>query len=525
MTMEKKATIINTVRDFFSESRITSVLSVLLIAQYIILFYYTFGLTGRSGFDSEYITITYDSLIVNAAETAVAVVCLWFVSRITEKAAVKSPKHSMEMIAAAVSIAVVFIGVYWVNASSTYPFADSEGICIQADNFNRGDYSGLAKGEYAGLNRHQLGIITFLRLMFSLFGANNFRSFQYFNAVMSGVICYSSYRLVRLISGGNSFAEILSLLFTVACVPLHMYVPFVYGEIASTALLIAAAWLIVENDKAPKLWRTVIIGVLCGSAVQFRMNSWIMIIGFLIAVLVRFISVKSKWLIATALSVLVFTVGFNGIVHTMYRDKTPEDSHTIPSITYIAMGMMQFEDNQGWFNGYNYNAFLDRDCNTEETVKAGKESIKSSIDHFIKDPAYAREFYVNKFLKQWEAPLFQAVYMNRRIEGEQSEFAKSVYTGRWNDRIFRYMNIYQIMIYGGVLFLMFVWKKRHIGIMEYILLIGIFGSLLFSMLWEAKTRYVLPSFLMLIPYASNGVALLCGSLNRRKNRKRLSTEE
>ncbi|MBQ3428101.1 MAG: hypothetical protein IJH37_13320 [Clostridia bacterium] len=514
--MEKKKKTVNNLSGFFSENAITGILSVLLIAQYIILFYYTFGLTGRSDIDSEYITLTYDSLIVNAVLTSVAITCMCFINRIIAKATVKLPERSMEMIAFAVSIAVVFIGFYWVNASATYPFADSEGICNQAVNFNRGDYSGLAKGEYAGLNLHQLGIITFLRLMFRLFGENNFKSFQYFNAVMSGLFCFSSYRLVSMISNKNSFAEILCLLLTVACAPLHLYVPFVYGEISSTALLITAAWLIIDNDKAPKLWKIIVIGVLCGMAVQFRMNSWILIIGFLIAVLVRFISVKSKWLLFTALSILAITLCFNGIVRTVYRDKIPEDSHPIPAVLYIAMGMMQFDDNQGWFNGYNYNAFLDRDCNTAETVAAGKETIKSSIEHFIEDPAYAREFYVNKFLKQWEAPMFQAVYMNRRIEGEQSEFAKSVYTGKWNDRIFRYMNIYQIMIYGGVLYLMFIWKKRHIGIMEHILLIGIFGSLLFSLIWEAKTRYILPSFLMLIPYASIGLGLFCDMLIERK---------
>ena len=502
--------------NMFTEKTMTGILNILLIAQFIILFYYTVGLTGKSDINSEYIVLSYDTLIVNTIMTTVAIagilVIRYLYSAWHRFKVNKVIKINMEVLAIAVSIIVVLLGIYWVNISATVPFADSEGICIQANKFNQADFSGLNKGEYVGLNPHQLGIITFLRLLFKLFGENNFKIFQYFNALMAGVFCYSSYRIVKCISGNDHSSCLLGLLFISICAPMYLYIPFVYGEISSTAILCAAAWMLLEFEDDPRVWRIALTAILCGAAVQLRANSLIIVIGFLIVTLVRFITNKSKWLIIMALSILAGIICFNGIISLMYKNKTPQDSRPIPSVLYVAMGMMQFDDNQGWFNGYNYNAFLDHDCNTEEAIKAGKNTIKEKIDYFIADPAYAREFYTKKLVKQWEAPMFQAVFMNKQTEDGQTEFAKSVYEGTWNARIFSYMNIYQILVYGGVLILMIVWRKKRIGILNYALVVGVFGGLLFSIIWEAKARYVLPYFLMLLPYAATGIVYFCDKI-------------
>lgn len=502
--------------NLIAEKTMTGILSILLIAQFVILFYYTVGLTGKSDISSEYIVLSYDTLIVNAIMTVIAITgilavrCLysaWHRFKID-----KEIKINIEVLAAMVSIIVVLVGIYWVNAIAAVPFADSEEICIQANKFNQADFSGLNKGEYVGLNPHQLGIITFLRLLFKLFGANNFKSFQYFNALMAGVFCYSSYGIVKCISGNDHRACLLGLLFTSMCAPMYLYIPFVYGEISSTALLCAAAWMLLEFEDDPKIWRIVLAAILCGAAVQLRANSKIVVIGFLVVTLVRFITKKSKWFVIMALSILAGVICFNGMISLMYKNKTPQDSRPIPSVLYVAMGMMQFDDNQGWFNGYNYNTFLDRDCNAEEAIKAGKNKIKERLENFADDPSYAREFYTNKLVKQWETPMFQAVFMNKKTEDNQTEFAKSVYEGKWNGRIFRYMNIYQILVYGGVLVLMIAWRKKRMGILKYVLLVGVIGGLLFSLIWEAKARYVLPYFLMLLPYAATGIIYFCDKI-------------
>ena len=48
----------------------------------------------------------------------------------------------------------------------------------------------------------------------------------------------------------------------------------------------------------------------------------------------------------------------------------------------------------------------------------------------------------------------------------------------------------------------------------YVLLIAVIGGVLFHELWEAKSRYVFPYFVMMIPMAADGLAKLAGCLGR-----------
>lgn len=69
-----------------------------------------------------------------------------------------------------------------------------------------------------------------------------------------------------------------------------------------------------------------------------------------------------------------------------------------------------------------------------------------------------------------------------------------------------FMDQYQSLIFAGVfLWILFgFWKKKDLE--QQILLITVFGGFLFHMLWEAKGRYILPYFVMLLPMAAVGLA-------------------
>ena len=47
-------------------------------------------------------------------------------------------------------------------------------------------------------------------------------------------------------------------------------------------------------------------------------------------------------------------------------------------------------------------------------------------------------------------------------------------------------------------------RGKEYEVNELILVLAIFGGMLFSLLWEAKSRYVLPYFILMIPYSVRG---------------------
>ena len=75
------------------------------------------------------------------------------------------------------------------------------------------------------------------------------------------------------------------------------------------------------------------------------------------------------------------------------------------------------------------------------------------------------------------------------------------------------MNQYQSLIYGGVfLWLLYgFWRKKDLSVL--VLMTVIFGGFLFHMLWEAKGRYILPYFVMMLPMAAAGLSELSDRVN------------
>ena len=74
------------------------------------------------------------------------------------------------------------------------------------------------------------------------------------------------------------------------------------------------------------------------------------------------------------------------------------------------------------------------------------------------------------------------------------------------------MDSYQLLVYALVLFLLIdaARKKEKRPLEWYVLLTAVIGGVLFHELWEAKSRYVFPYFLMMIPMAAEGLSRLSG---------------
>lgn len=67
------------------------------------------------------------------------------------------------------------------------------------------------------------------------------------------------------------------------------------------------------------------------------------------------------------------------------------------------------------------------------------------------------------------------------------------------------MKAFQLLLYGSIFFLLIIRRRDYNSIESYVLLIAVFGGFLFSLMWEAKTRYVMPYLFMQIPYMAIGV--------------------
>lgn len=491
-------------RFHLKEKTVTRIFSLLALFLFSILFYYSIGMTWENTKDptNEFVYFHPDSIPWNIWWLGIALLLFFLIYRAQDRFL---KRINMTALAGIVCLTAALFSIYWVNASNTGPQADQNQLCDLAQAFDLGDCSSLERGGYAGKNIHQLGMITILRILFRLFGAGNYRAFQYFSALLVPLIIFSGYRIVKRITLENKHAELSYLLLMLFCVPLYGYVPFVYGEICSLAFLSLSAWMLLDSLYRFSPVKAVLLGISMGLAILMRQNTLIFLIAFAIVIAVKLIDRRRIQTAVIGICLLAGAAAGQLVIQAIYSPLIPADSKPTPSILYIVMGTDIDDNSAGWYNGYHDRVYKEYDYDPEQASQQGYSDLKAFMETCMEDPAYATEFYYKKMNTQWNVPMYQCLAMNNLIVGSQSPLAENVYSGTLRDRLKDFTNIYQLLIYGGVLALLLLQRKRWTRIESYVLLIGIFGGFLFSLIWEAKTRYVFPYFIMMIPYAAAGI--------------------
>ena len=85
----------------------------------------------------------------------------------------------------------------------------------------------------------------------------------------------------------------------------------------------------------------------------------------------------------------------------------------------------------------------------------------------------------------------------------QSDIAIFFLYGKGRNLLITLMNIYHFLIFSGA----GIWGAgclKKWKLTSSYLVLNIFGGILFHMIWEAKSRYVLFYFILLLPLAASG---------------------
>jgi hypothetical protein len=125
------------------------------------------------------------------------------------------------------------------------------------------------------------------------------------------------------------------------------------------------------------------------------------------------------------------------------------------------------------------------------------------------NPKLGFNFYMRKITQQWDAPMYQSIVMNHNVDGKQGKLAEWLYSPEKSWKYLdAWMSMHQLIVYLSIL-AWFILRWKNPGKMqEYLIHIAIFGGFLFSILWEAKTRYVFPYYVMMIPMAAIAIGTI-----------------
>lgn len=438
------------------------------------------------------------------------------------------------LLTAAVLLWYLGAGIILILFSRTAPAADALSVYDAARGLAAGNTGVIHPTDsYLSYYPQQVGLMAFFELLIRIW--NLFRidlhAHHFIKCVYVILTCVSilfQKGIVRLL-WKDPRAETIYLLLAGANLPLVMYTSFVYGEIPSFTAVSAGFYFLLkllsgENKTVRQnIQNGVAALIFLTLSVVLRKNSLILIIAVLITILLEWVRQKRPPLLCYALLCLLLCFSALPLVQKGYELRSGSTLRSgVPAISYLAMGMQESSRGNGWYNGYNLNTYFDTGMDTEKTSELSRQAIRERLEYFREHPAYAADFYLHKHLSQWADGTYASRQATLATFGGRSDFFNSLYEGSLSKFFIEYCNIYQNILYLGVL-LFCVFSLKGAGgnsMPEFLGLIGVIGGFLFHIIWEANSRYIFIYGLLLIPYCAQGLSLLFQRINNMFSRSK-----
>jgi len=440
---------------------------------------------------------------------SVGVAFLWM--RVTER--IPAP-----LITAVCLLGVTAFGVIFILSSQSAPTHDSQIVSNAAYLASKGDASGLAS-VYFKRFPFQLGYVLYSEGLIRLLGTeDNYLSIEIANVLCLAVTYFALLRSVRALWGNGKVYKMTALLFAV-CLPPVLFCSFTYGTIPGLMLASLALWQILAMRGTGWDWlHGMAAALFIGAGVAVKKNFTIVFIAILILLCLRLLRKFSfSGLVCIFLSVLSVW-GIPAGVQKHYENRFELDfGKGIPMSSWAAMGINEAYIAPGWYD-VNYTVINFRDSGMDHDVanERSLQAIRERVAELRRDPHYTNAFFAEKTKSQWNEPSCQSIWTNQ-VRGRYKDMGSLAewICGEGEYRVKAWMNLFQQMTYVmatyGVLCLL---KKRRIE--DVLIPTVILGGFLYHLICEAKSQYIIPYLILMIPLAAYGLSCLMDRIPQKK---------
>lgn len=399
------------------------------------------------------------------------------------------------------------LGYWWITAVERVPEGDQAFVYGAATYFSSDLYVFLSRGNYCDMYPQQLGLIAFMELFFSILGDKDAFGFQVLCVLFSMGIVLVGNRIVKELTNKDSMVTLYNL-FMMGCIPMAFYTGWVYGDIPSIFFMLLTTWMVLLY--AGRGHWGYLAGMVAAAtmAVLVRKNSLIMVIALCLVGGVYCIYKKEKKLfVALLLTLLLPALAQSGIA-AMYQARSGyEKLQGLPISSWIALGINESEGRYGWYYEFPSLIYLGFDCDKEATDAYMRENIKERLQVFKDNPAYAKTFYKGKILSQWNEPLYQSLFFSTKYREElrpSPDTLVAKISGSYFVKVLGICDRMQMLIYIGVLCYFLFGVRKNSSVLQHLIAVTVIGGFFFSILWEAKARYILPYYVTMYPIAVAG---------------------
>ena len=409
----------------------------------------------------------------------------------------------------------------FVLAVGLLPRADSALVIDAAKRFAAGDFSPL-EGEYFSRVSYQLGICLPLEGLARLLPGLDL------NLLMQALNCVISAALMALLCGlagglsGDARTSGAAALLYLAFVPMLLFNMFVYGVLPMLLLCVLAMRCFARCARTGERRFGVLYALLIGAAAALKPNAMIVMLALLICAAVHALQRKDGFLLLCAALSAVLCFALPAGVIRLYELRAGVTlAPDTGMLLRLAMGMQDSMIAAGWYNGV-IEEYWPLSVTPEMEKAAALEMLAARLREFAADPAGAWAFFKEKCLTQWAEPSYDILWYGA-VCGKSGRFnglAHAIFRDGSPVRalLAGYMNIFQQAAYVLALIgTCGMIKEKRTEAVQLMLPVTVLGGFLYHMLFEAKSQYIYPYMLLLLPLAAAGMDLLAGrARNKRK---------
>ncbi len=475
----------------------------------LISFYLTYQSLIKTGDMStrgemlESLVFTKDSIILNIAALTASLALIYLLIRLTKNV---PPR----IFTAVLLVLTLVLGTVWVLISCTVPTNDSRIVVSAGMNAAKGDLSELGKAYFSKLYPYQTGYVFFTEMISRVMNLEYgiFEPLQIINVLCLAVAYFALLKITDMAFHSERVHKITCILLATALSPVF-FTTFMYGNIPGLAFSLVSLWqalLFVEKGKAR---HAVISATAIALAVTLKLNYMIVLIAEIIIVVLN-LTPKIKDLIIKAgymALAVVLVIGSQGTVKKMYEARSgTEYGNGMPLVAWAAMGVNEAYIEAGWYeSAYTVKVFRDSGYDTEKTTEQSLETIKNRLEKFAELPHYGLNFFNRKITSQWNEPTYQSLWTNEvRLSKSGVLPITEFILYDCSEALKDFMGFHQQLVMIGVFAASVSMLKRRSNASVSLSLV-ILGGFLYHLIFEAKSQYILPYFILMIPLAAFGV--------------------
>ncbi len=496
--MKKKADVLETI--------CTKLVFGIAAAMFFALTFWAVKYSHRHSADysSEHVWGAFDTLGANLPLLLLIMVAFYVLQAILLRGTEERKRKNVKIFLIVDMIVAGVLACIWVTGSHIMPSDDQLQVYLTSVEFSQGIYRDMEA--YFYMCPQQYGLAFLYECIWWIWESYHF--VQYFNVAFFLMIIFFGCQISDCLFA-NARVNLYTILVINMFLPLFFYINFVYGEVGCVAMSLCCIWAVLRWMQTEKIRYMVVAALTMSLAVLVRMNMIIVAIALLI-VLLMFALKKKSWK-ACVLAVLLFVVPLGSIelIELSYELRSGlKVGDGIPVSVNVAMGMQQSWQGAGAYNAYNHQTFWNEGGgDTATAAEVGKAYIAARLQEFKNDLGMARFFYQSKIWEQWNVGSFGSLIMTNDFEASPFGPAQEIYGGSLKDVTQNYMERYLFVIYVMALVYSVYGVLFEKELKKNILPMVVIGGMIFSLLWEAKSRYVFPYVTILLPSIAVGIHL------------------